>query len=106
MFKDIAKKYPQLSFLESAEFATFPEENRLYLKDLIEDALFWIELEGKPNASDGFKFLAATYGLNKAQEDASAKGLDGKERERFLRPHQDLYTMFNPYSGNSPGQEA
>ena len=25
---------------------------------------------------------------------------EGKEREKFLRPHQDLYTVFNPYSGN------
>lgn len=104
MFKDIIKKYPQLAFLETSEFQRFPEENKLYLKDLIEDSLFWIELERRPNASDGFKFLAAAYGLNNAQEDANSQELSGKEREKFLRPHQDLYTMFNPYSGNSQGQ--
>lgn len=70
------------------------------LKELVQDAMFWIDLDKKPNASDGFKFLAAHYGLANAQAQADAQGLDGKEREKFLRPHQDLYTMFNPYSGN------
>lgn len=71
------------------------------LKELVQDAMFWIDLEEKPNSSDGFKFLAASYGLDQAQQEASAKGLTGKEREKFLRPHQDLYTMYNPYSGTS-----
>lgn len=76
-------------------------EEILELKGLIEDAMFWIDLEKKPHANDGFKFLAATYGLTNAQQEASQKGLQGKEKEKFIRPHQDLYTMFNPYSGNS-----
>ncbi len=100
MFNDLIHKYPKLSFLARPEFQALPEENKKYLKELIEDALFWIELDSKPNSSDGFKFLAATYGLEKAREDAESKGLTGKEREKHLRPHQDLYTMFNPYSGN------
>ena len=75
-------------------------EEIVELKELVKDAMFWIDLEKQPNASDGFKFLAATYGLHHAQAKASSEGLEGKEREKFLRPHQDLYTMFNPYSGN------
>jgi hypothetical protein len=67
---------------------------------MIEDAMFWVDLEKQPNSGDGFKFLAASYGLENAQEEATTKGLEGKEREKFLRPHQDLFTMFNPYSGN------
>lgn len=70
------------------------------LKELVKDAMFWIDLDTKPNSSDGFKFLAAAFGLNKAQEKAKQEGLSGKEKEKFIRPHQDLYTMFNPYSGN------
>lgn len=100
MFQDLIKKYPKLSFLSRSEFQTLPEENKRYLKELLDDAIFWIELENKPNSSDGFKFLAATYGLENARTEAATKGLEGKEREKFLRPHQDLYTMFNPYSGN------
>ena len=104
MFNDIIKKCPKLSFLAQKEFANLPEANKLYLKELIEDALFWIDLEKKPNSSDGFKFLAAAYGLDTASQEAKTKGLTGKDREKFLRPHQDLYTMYNPYSGN--GREA
>lgn len=76
------------------------KEEIVELKELVQDAMFWIDLEKKPNSGDGFKFLAATYGLENAQAEANAKGLEGKDREKFLRPHQDLYTMFNPYSGN------
>ena len=101
MFEKIIKKHPRLSFLADREFQNLPEENKVYLKELIEDVVFWIEHEKKPNSGDGFKFLAATYGLENAQVEAKSKGLEGKEREKFLRPHQDLYTMFNPYSGNS-----
>lgn len=100
MFEDIVKQYPKLSFLSRPEFQRLPEEQKKYLKDLIEDALFWMDLEKKPNSGDGFKFLAATYGLENATSEAKEKGLEGKDREKFLRPHQDLYTMFNPYSGN------
>lgn len=101
MFDELIKTYPKLSFLARKEFQDLPEANQRYLKDLIEDALFWIDLEKKPNSSDGFKFLAASYGLDQAQKEAATKGLAGKEREKFLRPHQDLYTVYNPYSGNA-----
>ncbi len=98
---EIILKYPKLKFLKhSKKIAALSAEKQQFLADLIEDAIFWIELEQKPNSGDGFKFLAATYGLQNAEEDAKTKGLEGKEREKFLRPHQDLYTMFNPYSGN------
>ncbi len=100
MFKELIKKYPKLSFLTGTEFQNLPEENQLYLKELIEDVLFWIDLDKKPTSNDGFKFLAAAYGLQNATDEAKSKGLEGKEREKFLRPHQDLYTIFNPYSGN------
>jgi len=99
MFKDIIKRYPRLAFLADREFELLPEENQLYLKELIEDALFWVELEERSHPNDGFKFLAASYGLAQAEGEARQKGLQGKEREKFIRPHQDLYTMFNPYSG-------
>ena len=75
-------------------------EEILELKGLVQDAMFWIELDAKPDSNEGFKFLAATYGLTNAQQEASQKGLQGKEKEKFIRPHQDLYTIFNPYSGN------
>jgi hypothetical protein len=100
MFDELIKKYPQLSFLNERQFQELPQENLLYLKELIEDALFWADLEKKPQGANGFKFLAATYGLKKAEGDANDENLSGKEREKFIRPHQDLYTMFNPYSGN------
>jgi hypothetical protein len=78
----------------------FTKDELVELKELLQDAMFWIDLDQKPNSNDGFKFLTATYGLQNAEVDAKAQGLDGKAREKFLRPHQDLYTMFNPYSGN------
>ncbi len=100
----LIKQFPKLAFLKSAEFQSLSQEKQEFLLTVIEDATFWVDLEKQPNASDGFKFLAATYGLSNAQVEANTQGLNGKEREKFLRPHQDLYTMFNPYSGN--GQEA
>ena len=75
-------------------------EETIRLKELVQDALFWIDLESKKDGTQGFKFLAAHYGLENAVQEADQKGLTGKEREKFLRPHQDLFTMFNPYSGN------
>ena len=94
-------KYPKMKFLKQAPRfnALSPEKQEIAL-GLIEDALFWIELEEKPHSGDGFKFLTATYGLENAKVEAEKNGLEGKDREKFLRPHQDLYTMFNPYSGN------
>lgn len=88
-------------FLNSPEFQALPKEKQDFILGLVEDAMFWIDLEKKPNSSDGFKFLAASYGLEQAQQEANVKGLTGKDREKFLRPHQDLYTMYNPYSGNA-----
>ncbi|HSA58781.1 MAG TPA: hypothetical protein VLJ37_03775 [bacterium] len=94
-------KHPQLKFLKhSPKIQSLSPEKQAFLAEMIEDAMFWVDLEKKPNSGDGFKFLAASYGLENAQEEANSKGLEGKEREKFLRPHQDLFTMFNPYSGN------
>lgn len=101
-FNELILKYPKLKTLrDSPKFQALPKERQDYMVELIEDALFWIELEDKPHSSDGFKFLAATYGLQKAQSEAREKELEGRELEEFVRPHQDLYTMFNPYSGNA-----
>lgn len=100
---ELIKKYPKFHYLRNFEFQSLPKEKQEFILGLIEDALFWVDLEAKPNGNDGFKFLAASYGLANAQIKADDQALQGKPREDFLRPHQDLYTMFNPYSGN--GQE-
>ena len=97
---ELILKYPKLRFLKDSKFMALPQELQEFVIGLLEDAMFWIELEDQPNADDGFKFLAASFGLSQAEAEAEAKGLTGKSRERFIRPHQDLYTMFNPYSGN------
>ena len=97
---ELILKNPKFSFLRSDQFKALPQEKKEYFLECCDDAQFWLELEKKPHASDGFKFLAASYGLENAVVDADAKGLEGKDREKFLRPHQDLFTMFNPYSGN------
>ncbi len=93
----IIEKYPDLGWLKSAAFRTLPREKQEFLLGCVEDALFWIDLEKKPHSSDGFKFLAATYGLQQAHTQADAKGLTGDVREQFLRSSQDLYTKFNPF---------
>ena len=95
----LIKKNKKLSFLKSREFNALPKEKQDYVLGVVEDALFWIDLEKKEDSSDGFKFLAAAYGLDNAQKEAEVKGLEGKDRAKHIRPHQDLYTMFNPYSG-------
>lgn len=96
----LIQKNPKLKFLKSAEFQAFSQETREYIIGLVEDVYFWRDHDAKPNSGDGFKFLAASYGLENATAEADAKALEGKDREKFLRPHQDLYTVFNPYSGN------
>ena len=102
---ELILKYPKFRFIKhSRKFQALPPEKQAFVIGLLEDAMFWVELDAKPTASDGFKFLAASYGLHNAQTEAEGMGLEGKDREKFLRPHQDLYTMFNPYSGN--GHEA
>ncbi len=99
---ELVLKYPRLKFLKrSAGFHALAREKQEFVLKLFEDAMFWIELEDKPNSGDGFKFLAASYGLNNAQQEAKEKGLQGKQLEEHIRPHQDLFTMFNPYSGNA-----
>jgi hypothetical protein len=98
---ELILKHPQLKFLKSSPgFNALPSDKQEYVIQMFDDAMFWIDLDETPHANDGFKFLASAYGLSNAQEAADHKGLQGKEREKFLRPHQDLYTMFNPYSGN------
>lgn len=96
----LIQKFPRLNFLKSPQFKALPKEKQEYILELIDSVLFWKDLETKPASNDGFKFIAAAYGLQNAEEEARTKGLEGKEREKFLRPHQDLFTMFNPYSGN------
>lgn len=98
--EQLIQKNSKLSFLKSVQFEQLPQEKQDFILGLIEDVYFWVEIESQPEGSNGFKFLAAAYGLSKAEQDASGKGLNGKDREKFLRPHQELYTMYNPYSGN------
>lgn len=98
---ELILKYPQLKFLkQSGQFLSLSKERQDFVIGLLEDAMFWIELDSKPNGNDGFKFLAASYGLTNAETSANEMKLEGKDRETFIRPHQDLFTMFNPYSGN------
>ena len=100
--EELISKHPKFGFLTTApEFTSLNPEQKEFVLGLIEDALFWVDVEKRPNSSDGFKFIAASYGLENARSEADQKKLQGKDREKFLRPHQDLYTMFNPYSGNS-----
>lgn len=98
----IVSKYPRLSFLKSAAFESLPAEKKEFLLGCVEDALFWVETEAKGEKADqSFRFLAAHYGLEKAKEEAVAKGLKGKAREDFLKPIHDLYLMYNPQSPSS-----
>ena len=99
--EELIQANPNLRFLRSPEFTSLPQEKQNFILELFEDVEFWRELEAKPHSGDGFKFLAATFGLENARAQADEKKLEGKEREKFLRAHQDLYTMFNPYSGNA-----
>lgn len=99
--EEIVKKYPKLAFIKSPEFLALPKEAQEFYFEVIEDAAFWVELDKKENPDDGFKFLASTFGLERAQQEAQDRGLSGKEREEFIKPHQDLYTMYNPYSGRT-----
>lgn len=102
---ELILKYPKFKFLKaSPKINALSADEQDFVAELIEDALFWVDLEKKPNSGDGFKFLAAAYGLDQADTEAKSKGLAGKDREKFIKPHQDLYTMYNPYSGN--GREA
>ena len=94
------QKSPKLAFLKSPQFKMLSREKQEFFLGCVEDAIFWVDLEKQPNPNDGFKFLAAAYGLDHAQHEAKAKGLEGKEKEKFIRPHQDLFTVYNPYSGN------
>ena len=94
----LVQKYPKLSFLKSTSFLSLSQEDQDFLLGCVEDALFWIELEKKPDNSDGFKFLAATFGLHKAEEEAKSKGLEGEAREEFLAPIKEVYSKFNPYA--------
>ena len=98
-FEELIAKFPKLTFLREPRFQGLSEAKKQYLLGLVEDARFWLDLERKENPDDGFKFLGASFGLHKAQQDVKEKELTGKERERYLEPHQDLYTQYNPYSG-------
>lgn len=100
----IIEKYPTLTWLKSADFRSLPKEKQAFLLGCVEDALFWVDLEEKPHSSDGFKFLAATYGLQQAQAQADTQGLTGEAREKFLRSSQDLYTKFNPFGDRSKSE--
>jgi hypothetical protein len=85
------------SLLQSPAFNSLNSEKQGFLRGCVEGAAFWEELESRPNSGDGFKFLAASYGLTQAQEQAEAKGLVGDARQKFLRSSQDLYTKFSPF---------
>ncbi len=98
---EIVEKFPKLSFLKSPWFEGLPQWKQEFVLELIEDAKFWLDLEGKGAPDDGFKFLASAFGLERAQQEAEDRELAGKEREEFLKPHQDLFTQFNPYSGRT-----
>lgn len=97
----LVARFPRLSFLKTPQFQALSTEDQEYILELIDDAKFWYEEEKRGRADRGFKFLASTFGLTKAQQDAEAKGLSGKDREEFLQPHQELYTQYNPYSGRT-----
>lgn len=96
--EEIIQKYPKLSFLKSPRFQSLSPEKQEFILGCVEDALFWVDHEKREDAMDGFKFLAITYGLQRAENDAAAKGLKGEEREKFLQPVKELYTRFNPHS--------
>ena len=97
----LIEKYPKLAFIKSPAFKALPQEKQDFYLEVINDAIFWADLDKSAQPEDGFKFLASTFGLSKAQRDAEEKGLTGKARENFLQPHQELYTQYNPYSGRT-----
>ena len=98
--KDFIKKYPKLSFLESRKFKSLPKEKQDYVYGLIEDAEFWIEQEQHPEMDKRFMFLGSVIGLMNAELEANEKGLEGKARDAFLKPHKEMQSLYNPYSGN------
>ncbi len=95
----IIQRHPTLSFLQSGEFQALPEEKKLFLLECVGDALFWVEWEKSSRVTDGFKFLMASYGLNKAESQANEQNLEGRERATYLKPHKELYSLFNPQFG-------
>ncbi len=99
--EEIIKKFPRFAFLKSPRFQALPREKQEFYLECVEDALFWVDLDKADHPDDGFKFLAATIGMERAQQEAKDRELTGKEREEFLQPHQDLFTQFNPYSGRT-----
>ncbi len=99
--EELINKYPKLAFIKSPRFQALPREKQEFYLEVLEDADFWACLAQSENPDDGFKFLASTFGLERAQQQADEKGMTGKERDEHLRPHQDLFTQFNPYSGRT-----
>jgi len=100
--EQLITEHPNLVYiLKNPRFLAMSEEKKANVLEVIEDAIFWFDLEGQGSDDGGFKFLASTFGLNKAQKDVAEKGLIGKEREQYLQPHQELYTQYNPYSGRT-----
>lgn len=94
--EQLIQRFPRLNFLKSPAFTTLPKEKKRFLLECIEDVLFWADVEKKEDSSQGFKFLAAHYGLEQAKKEADTQGLQGKAREEFLKPIHDLYLMYNP----------
>ncbi len=101
---EIIQKYPKLNFLKSPLFQSLSKEKFDFLLECVEDARFWVEMEKNPSSTDGFKFLAASFGMQQAEAQANAKGLQGEARSKFLRSAQELLTQFNPHAG-LPGIE-
>ncbi|OGP14521.1 MAG: hypothetical protein A3I75_00805 [Deltaproteobacteria bacterium RIFCSPLOWO2_02_FULL_50_16] len=98
--KDLIRRYPRLSFLDSPQFRALPKEKQDYVYGLIEDAQFWIDQDKNPESDNRFLFLGSVLGLMRAEADADSKGLAGKEREKYLAPQKALQSRYNPYSGN------
>ena len=99
---ELIQKHPNLTYvLRSPRFQAMSQDAQDYIFELIEDAEFWLTADQEGQSDGGFKFLASTFGLSRAQKEAKEKGMTGKEREQHLQPHQELYTQFNPYSGRT-----
>ncbi len=100
--QELIQQFPKLKYLlKDPSFEALNENQKRFILEMIEDNKFWKEMDKTQQSDDGFRFMASTFGLARATAEADEKGLKGKEREEFLKPHQDLFTQFNPYSGRT-----
>lgn len=102
-YEKLIDKYPRIKLLmQMPSFQKLTKEKQEYVLGCLEDALFWFEMENEEkqgNEGNGFHFLAAALGLQRAEAEADAKDLQGAERETFLKSHQELYSTYNPQFG-------